>query len=167
MKLKTIFCNLMASGLLITLMSCSTTESLTPNYPYLSQLANTPCLNSKASGLEYVIDNSTTFEMKITDTTAECVFKSLQYPCDFEKVNVDISYDNGTITVIEYPSSDLADCLCEVDATFTIEDIPRNSFILKIYRANTQGEYDPDKPTLEKLIEVKNCFLLFQYPEAQ
>lgn len=105
--------------------------------------------------------------MKITGNTAECVFKSLQYPCDFEKVNVEVSSNNRTIKVIEYPSSDLADCLCEVDATFNIEDLPGDSFILKIYRANTQGEYDPEKPTLEKVIEVNNCFLLFQYPEAQ
>lgn len=46
------------------------------------------------------------------------------------------------MTIVEYPSSDTADCRCEIDATFTIENIPHNEFVLKIYHGDTNGNYN-------------------------
>ena len=75
-----------------------------------------------------------------------CRFNSLQYPCDFGKVNINVSYSNKTLTIVEFPSSDQADCLCEVDASFVIENLPDVDFIIKVYHGDTFGNYNADKP---------------------
>ena len=48
--------------------------------------------------------------------------------------------------LIEYPTADKADCRCEIDASFIIENIPQNDFILKIYHGDTHGNYNIDNP---------------------
>ena len=163
MKLQLTIIFVIASFMLITLGSCSSTEDLASRYPYLSQLKNTECLGSRAADIEADNDVTPTFEIRISGKTAECFFKSLEYPCDFEKVNVKVFYENGTIKIVEYPSSDLADCICDVDATFKIEELPEDSFILKIFRANTKGEYNNNYPTLTETIKVKNGSYIFPY----
>lgn len=151
---------------IISLGSCSSSEDLVSRYPYLSQLSNTPCLNSRSSGDESDNDVHATFEIKINGNTAECAFKSLDYPCDFGKVNIEVSYDESIITVLEYPSSDMADCICDVNATFTIENLPKDNFILKIYRCNSSRKYNNDTPTLNEVIDVKNGKVIFPYPSG-
>ncbi|MDE6231335.1 MAG: hypothetical protein K2M37_06915 [Muribaculaceae bacterium] len=152
-----------ASFMLITLGACSSSEDLIPSSPHLSQLQNTGCLDSGFGDFETENDDFSTFEMKIEGKTAECFFNSLKYPCDFENVNVIVTYENETMTIIEYPSSDLADCICDVDVSFQIEDLPEGNFILKIFRANTNGEYNKDYPKLTETINVKDGSYNFPY----
>lgn len=146
-----------AACMLTGLCSCSSTENLTSHYPYLSHLSNTECLNSRAINDEESNDGDTYFEMKITGNTAECLFKSLMYPCDFEKVIVDVTYNDGIMTIVVYPASGgMADCLCEVDTNFNIEELPEGSFILKIYVGNAEGKYNKDYPIITETIKVEN-----------
>ncbi len=150
----------LATLMLITLSSCSGTEELVSK-PYLSDLNHTGCLNTRSS-LDF---EECTFEMIISGNTADCFFKSLEYPCDFEKVNIDFSYNEDTLTVVEYPSSNAANCLCNVDASFRIEDLPKGNIILKIYSADTKGQYNKEKPVLTEMIEVKNGTVRFPYKQ--
>lgn len=127
----------------IALGSCSSMEDIISGYPNISNLSNTDCLS------HFDMDNEEsrsdlgkgTFEMIFDGDVAKCKFTSLEYPCDYERVNIKIIYDEGTMTIVEYPSSDTADCRCEVDASFIIRNIPENDFILKIYHGNTDGNY--------------------------
>ena len=117
-------------------------------YPYPAELADTGC---KDHGAEAEVatrgyDRDGSFEMVIDNTEAYCKFTGLEYPCDFEKVNIRIEYIEGTLIIVEYPSNDQANCICDVDATFSIKDIPQEDFTLKIYRGNTSGEYYEAKP---------------------
>lgn len=161
MKLRTdIMCA--AAVALAALASCSSTEDLASRFPYLSQIENTECLNSRAID-DDTNGGRTTFAMRISGTFAECCFKGLAYPCDFRNVNVEVSYHDGIMTIIEYPSSDMADCLCEVDASFVIEDFPADRFILKIYRGNTKGHYDKVNPILTQVVDPKKGYLKFPY----
>ncbi len=162
MKLRTdIMCACVVA--LSALSSCSSAGDLILRYPYLSQLSNTECLNSRSDGNDDYYRRRTTFEMNISDNTAKCSFKALYYPCDFEKVNVDISYADGILTIVEYPSSDMADCICEVDTSFNIEDLPGSKFLLKVYRGNTDGQYNKDYPILSEIIEVRDGVVIFPY----
>lgn len=152
----------LAAFALISLNSCSDTDEPAP-VPYLSQVQNTECLSSGSRASEVEAHVSTTFEMRISSRTAECLFRSLSYPCDFGMVNVDLFFKDGVMTIVEYPSSDLANCLCKVDASFKINDLPKGSFILKIYRGNSKGEYNKDYPMLTEVIEVKKGTYIFPY----
>lgn len=152
-----------AAVMLIAMNSCTSTEELTTTYPYLSQLRNSECLHSRANDDENTYVSPTIFEIRILGRTAECSLKSLQYPCDFENVNVDVSYNDGVMTIIEYPSSDMADCICEVDASFKIEELPEESFQLEIYRGNTEGLYDKNYPMLSEIIKPVNGVYVFHY----
>ncbi len=135
----------------IVLGSCSSMEDIAIQNPYISNLGNTGCMShwdtDNAESRSEV--NKGSFEMLFEEQVAKCKFTSLDYPCDYEQVNVKISYNNGIMTIIEYPSSDTADCRCEIDTSFTIENMPQNDFILKIYHGDTKGNYDNATPKYE------------------
>lgn len=135
-------------------VSCSSVEELTSKYPSVNHLDNTGCktheleiANSDASGFDADFEHGTIqiwcgdIPMKVI-----CRFNSLQYPCDFGKVNINVSYSDKTLTIVEFPSSDQADCLCAVDASFVIENLPDEDFIIKVYHGDTFGNYNADKP---------------------
>lgn len=149
---------------ILALTACSSVEDITYNYPHVSNLANTECLNSYTDN--FVIDRDSshgTFEMTLKGTTAICKFTSLYYPCDYGKVNIKVSYDEGILKIIEYPSYDYADCLCETDATFIVENIPYNDFILKLYHGDTNGEFDDNNPKYTGKITFINGSLSTPY----
>lgn len=151
--------------LIFMLSSCSSVEDITLQHPYLSQLTNTECLNSK--DIDYSQsrsdDSNGSFEMVFEGNTAKCKFTSLEYPCDFEKVNVNVFYSEGVLTIVEYPSSDKADCRCEISASFLIENVPQLDFILKIYHGDTTGRFNPDKPLYEGEISLSDGKITFPY----
>lgn len=148
-------CRIVAiSALIIILSSCSSVEELIAHNPQLYQLQNSECLTAYADGENYIDGEDNvqygygTFQMLYREdlTTCDCKFNSLNYPCDFGKVNVDVHFSNGILTIVEYPSSDMADCKCQVDASFTIKNLPLEDFQLKVYHGDTSGKYNPDKP---------------------
>lgn len=145
--------------------SCSSTEDTIVKQPYLSNLNDTGCLDHlSAPALQTRgFDAETTFEMVFEGSTARCKFTALEYSCDFEKVNVDVTYEDGVMTIVEYPSSDMADCICETDATFIIQDMPTEDFILKIYRGTTTGEFNPDQPIYSGVVRIKNGSFTIPY----
>ncbi len=131
--------------------SCSSTEDAVIQNPYISNLGNTGCIShwdtDNAESRSEV--NKCSFEMLFEGQVTRCKFTSLVYPCDYEQVNVKVTYTDGTMTIVEYPSSDTADCRCEIDANFTIENMPQNIFILKIYHGDTNGNYNKTTPKYE------------------
>lgn len=145
--------------------SCSSTEDTIVKHPYLSNLTDTGCLDHP--GVHAIqtrgFNAETTFEMIFEGTTARCKFTALEYACDFEKVNVDVTFEEGVMTIVEYPSSDMADCLCETDATFIIQDMPTEDFILKIYRGTTTGEFNPDRPKYSGVVRIKDGSFIIPY----
>lgn len=128
--------------------SCSSMEDTVIQNPYISNLENTDCISHRdtdnAESRSEV--NKGSFEMLFEGQVTRCKFTSLVYPCDYEQVNVKVTYTDGTMTIVEYPSSDTADCRCNLDASFTIENIPQNEFVLKIYHGDTEGKYNNETP---------------------
>lgn len=151
---KTLFSMAFMTILTLTINSCSSVEGLVSQPPRLYQLRNTECLiaYSDTDDVSGGDDNSQygycTFQMTYREdlTTCDCKFNALSYPCDFGKVNIVITYNEGVLTIVEYPSFDSADCRCPVDAEFTINNLPVEDFVIKIYHGDTSGEYNPDKP---------------------
>lgn len=78
-------------------------------------------------------------------------------------MNVKIAYNEGGIILIEYPTSDKSDCRCEIDASFTIENIPQNDFILKIYHGDTHGNYNIDNLKYEGRINQTDGKIVIPY----
>lgn len=149
---------------ILTLSACSSVEDITYNYPYISNLTNTECLSSHTD--TYNRDSDTgngTFEMTLKERTGICRFTSLDYPCDFGKVNIKVSYADGVLKIVEYPSSDNADCRCETDASFIIENIPDNDFILKIYHADMNGKFNENNPTYTGKVNLVDGGLSIPY----
>lgn len=77
----------------IVLGSCSSMEDIAIQYPYISNLGNTGCMShwdtDNAESRSEV--NKGSFEMLFEEQVAKCKFTSLDYPCDYEQVNVKIS----------------------------------------------------------------------------
>lgn len=145
--------------------SCSSMEDAVIQNPYISNLENTGCIShwdtDNAESRSEV--NKGSFEMLFEGQITRCKFTSLEYPCDYEQVNVKVTYNDGIITIIEYPSSDTADCRCNIDATFNIENMPQNDFILKIYHGNTEGNYDNTTPKYEGRINQTDSKIIIPY----
>lgn len=130
---------------------CSSMEDTVIQNPYISNLENTDCIShwDTDNAESRSVVNKGSFEMLFEEQVTRCKFTSLVYPCDYEQVNVKVTYTDGTMTIVEYPSSDTADCRCEIDANFTIENMPQNIFILKIYHGDTNGNYNKTTPKYE------------------
>lgn len=145
--------------------SCSSMEDAVIQNPYISNLENTGCIS------HWDTDNTESrsevrrgsFEMFFDGQAAECRFISLDYPCDFWKVNVRTIYSTGTLTIIEFSTFDEAACRCEVDASFTIENIPQNEFVLKIYHGDTNGNYNKTTPKYEGRINPAEDKIMIPY----
>lgn len=145
--------------------SCSSAEETILKQPYLSQLNNTECISHTRTEafLRRADESKCTFEMIFEGSVAKCKFTALDYPCDFGKVNINVSYEDGVLTIVEFPSSDEADCRCETDATFTIINAPEKDFILKIYHGDTTGKYNKDSPRYSGTINVKDHSINIPY----
>ena len=165
MKLQLTINFVLASLMLISLESCSSAEETILKQPYLSHLNNTECishpdveaLQSREDGVKG------TFEMILEGSIATCKFTSLDYPCDFGKVNVNVLFKNGILTIVEFPSSDEADCRCETEASFSIMNIPDKDFILKIYHGNTTGKYNEDSPIYSGTVRIDDKSITIPY----
>lgn len=149
----------------IALGSCSSMEDAVMQNPYISYLENTGCLSHwDTDNVESRGEiNNCTFEMIFDGENAKCKFTSLEYPCDYGNVNLKITYNDETMIIIEYSSSDTADCRCEIDASFTIENIPQNDFILKIYHGDTHGNYNIANPKYEGRINQTDGKIVIPY----
>lgn len=75
-----------------------------------------------------------------------CLFHALKYPSDYGKVNIKATYSDKVLTLVEYPSSDKSENFCIVNASCTIENIPDEDFIIKVYHGDIYGNYNADKP---------------------
>jgi len=133
---------LTAVMLIMTLSSCTSVEDVAHGYPYVSEIEHTGCL-------AHMVDDATDGDRG----KARCRFTSLDYPCDFGMVNVRVTYDCGVLTVVEYPSHDNADCRCETEASFIIENVPEGDLMLRIYHGDTSGRYDVGTPGYSGRIE--------------
>lgn len=154
-----------SSFIILNLGSCSSTEDAISKPPYLSQLHNTECM-TRASFEAYNSRADTdggSFEMTFDGGVARCKFTSLDYPCDFGKVNVKVSFGDGVMTIVEFPSHDKADCRCETDATFTIMNVPEKDFILKLYHGNTAGHYNENSPIYVGAISIDSGTVTIPY----
>lgn len=138
--------------------SCSSTEDVVYSQPYLFNLHNTECLNAlpDLTDASRASESGTSFIIDINGTTAKCQFLSLEYPCDFEKVNVKASFSDNVLTIVEYPSSDKADCICEVNASFIIKELPSTNFTLRIFRGDTSGNCHADRPEYEDSVNIQS-----------
>ena len=145
--------------------SCSSMEDTFIQNPYISNLENTGCISHwDTDNAESRSDvNKGSFEMLFEGQVTRCKFTSLVYPCDYEQVNVKVTYTDGTMTIVEYPSSDTADCRCNLDASFTIENIPQNEFVLKIYHCDTNGNYNKTTPKYEGRINPIEGKIMIPY----
>ncbi|MDE6190409.1 MAG: hypothetical protein K2G47_02175 [Muribaculum sp.] len=145
--------------------SCSSMEDAVIQNPCISNLENTGCISHwDTDNVERHSEvNKGSFEMLFDGQVTRCKFTSLDYPCDYEQVNVKVTYNDGTMTIVEYPSSDTSDCRCNIDASFTIENMPHHDFILKIYHGDTECNYDNATPKYEGRVNQTDGKIIIPY----
>lgn len=109
-------------------------------------------------------ETQTMFSICLEGNVAKCKFEDLVYACDFPPANVDLTTEGNNIYIVEYPSSDMADCLCTADVSFDIMNIESGEYCLYIYRGNEKGEHG-DNPRLKQTIVLKQGEeIRMQYP---
>lgn len=144
--------------LLVCMSSCSTTEEfvkdetdseeVNPIVPVIKNLLISECLGHPDIDFieKYGTNDNDYFEMKIDGSVAKCKFAKMAAECSW-RLKVNASIKDNTLTIIAYcPNKHLADCECELESTFTIENIPEEDFRLKIYIGKrVTGEYDESR----------------------
>lgn len=139
-------------------LSCSSSEDAVLQKPSLANLSNTVC---KDEGVSAQTDSeqemsSTKLTMTKIGSELKCEFKDLQYPCDFQKVNVKIEVENHNLVIVDYPTQDMADCICCVDASFSINDLEDGTYSLTIYNGQAAtGSYNKAYPLYSGTIKVE------------
>lgn len=139
-------------------LSCSSSEDAVLQKPSLANLTNTTCKDVAISAQADSEQDlpSTSLTMVKNGNELKCVLKDLQYPCDFQKVNVKVEVQGHDIVIVEYPTQDMADCLCYVDASFSIKDLEEGTYSLAIYRGEAAtGNYDKAYPLFSGTIKVE------------
>ena len=158
-----------AAVLAFVFASCSSTDL--SKYPYLSNISDSGCLGN--DDFDYPAVRSETdnpdipkhiFEMTWEGNEAKCKYYLPYYTCGLQP-NINVIYNDGVMTIIEFPTGMVIDCTCPQEVYFDIKDFPENDFILKIYRGKTKvndigeiegtGEYDEAHPLFDGLVEIK------------
>lgn len=79
---------------------------------------------------------STRFRIFLTDSGAECNFLSLLHICGFYNIRVEVDLDGSSLSIreyAEYNGEDVADCYCQLDASFFIKNLEAGDYSLFIY----------------------------------
>lgn len=76
----------------------------------------------------------TTFEMNISDGTADCVINNAEVNCAIESVDVDVSKSSRVVKVIvSYNIGRAEMCKCYKTVFFTLEDLPEDNFRFEVF----------------------------------
>lgn len=136
---------------LLSMTSCASTEAVqTP--VYLDETSSTPCLpeGRSADKNRYTAN----LEIDMAEDGAHCRFMGLTYSCDFGKVNISATVEDSRIVIVEYPDSDMADCLCTTNADFVLKNLTPGRYQLILYTATPEGRYDENQPYFDELIHL-------------
>ena len=74
--------------------------------------------------------NPDTILTHYNDGTLFVEHRNLIVNCGFKRVIVKTSVSNDTITITEYGDSDNAKCICEINNSFEIRNIPQGRYVL-------------------------------------
>ena len=157
------------TGVALNMASCSTEEPEEQplSEAYIASLMDSGCKEDVFDNYEsktWDNETQTMFSICLEGNVAKCKFENLIYACDFPPANVDLTTEGNNIYIVEYPSSDMADCLCTADVSFDIMNIESGEYCLYIYRGNEKGEHG-DNPRLKQTIVLKqNEEIRMQYP---
>ena len=95
----------------------------------------TPCKQDVKGYLK-----STWMRILLTDSGAECHFQNLTHVCDFSNIRVEVDIEGQDLSIreyAEYESEAVADCYCQLDASFFIENLKEGVYNLSIYNSKS------------------------------
>lgn len=95
----------------------------------------TPCKQDAKGYLK-----STWVRILLTDSGAECHFQNLTHVCGYSNIRVEVDIEGQDLSIreyAEYESEAVADCYCQLDASFFIEDLKEGVYNLSIYNSKS------------------------------
>lgn len=134
---KTILLFLFAA-LTLSMTACKKTDTIAEDSFAVSNIVFSDCLQHHSSGEIKGLHNPDSISIDYHNGTIYVTHYNLIVNCGFENVNVNIDVASDTITILENGSPESADCMCEIDNSFEIKNVPSGSYTVII------KNWDPD-----------------------
>lgn len=123
------------------LFACSTEENVMKSME-VSNVSNTSCKQPSnlrtTRATDGQITNSLLAIESFSNGSLKCRIEDLEGSCDMDKINVSGSLSNGKISVVLYKNKETyADCLCNYDVSFSLDNLVSGKYQIEIYTAKS------------------------------
>lgn len=118
---------LLATGCFI-MLACDKPEEMDVG---ISHIASTKCLPQSDAAAKG-ITTPDTVSVRCSDGVIYVEHRHLMVNCGFETVNVTVTVDGNTIKVAEYGTPDDANCVCEINNSFQIDNVPQGTYTIVV-----------------------------------
>lgn len=132
MKQNKILLSLLMVAMVLSLAACKKTDkTLKPNFT-VSNIEFTDCRHHHASRGAKGMYNPDSISINYHNGTVYITHYNLAVNCGFKRVYVDIDVYSDTIRILEsgYPVN--ADCICDIDNSFEINNVPSGLYTVII-----------------------------------
>lgn len=132
MKKNIILPSLLMGAMVLSMTACEKTNKILESNFAVSNIESSDCLQHHASRGVKGRYNPDSISINYHNGTVYVTHYNLMVNCGFEKVNVDIDVDSDTIRILEsgYPVN--ADCMCDIDNSFEIKNVPSGLYTVII-----------------------------------
>lgn len=132
---------LLVAVLVLTITACekgekNPTETTKIN---VSNIVSTDCLNENGNGIKGIYESDSVF-FSYQDGTLNVTHYNLSVNCGFDSVTVNVQMSGDTIIIDEYGYPDNQNCVCDINNSFQINNIPRGMYTI-IMRNWTPSNY--------------------------
>ena len=104
------------------------TEGVDAGGVKVSGVMPTECLSFPSKGIE----TPDTVVISVSEGVVYVEHRHLSVNCAFETVSVSLLMEGSTVKVTEYGMPDDANCVCEINNSFRIENLPRGVYTIVV-----------------------------------
>ena len=126
----------------------------------------TPCKQDAKGYLK-----STWMRILLTDSGAECYFQNLTHVCSFSNIRVEVDIEEQNLSIREYAEYEneeiMADCYCQLDESFFIEDFKEGVYNILIYNSKSASAQPYYEGTLNLVGGKEMMFIINKEDEDE
>lgn len=113
-------------GIVVFVASCQ--KDSDERGPYLSNFANTECGGHNDTIAAKQLGEDEEYVINVNDGVVNVTHVNWMVPCDFHDITVAFSYQSNSITINECCQGGLVNCICNIDNSFDINDLPAGTY---------------------------------------
>lgn len=123
-----------SGAMVCTVLACVKpgTEDVATRGVKVSGVVSTECLPQEGHFSVKGIETPDTVAVSVSEGVVYVEHRHLSVNCAFERVGVSLLMEGSTVRVTEYGTPDDANCVCEINNSFRIENLPRGVYTIVV-----------------------------------